>query len=370
MKGFLVAMALVLAVAVGWRFTRKAELEARAAAAPAPAAVRVVSPKLAPAQLTVSLPGSVRPKYQVTLYARSNGFVRGVQVDLGDVVKRDQVLAKVDAPDLAASLAQARARHEQAKASVTLVRAQHERTKTLAGNGNLSAQDLDASALRLTTAESELATTQAELERLTALVGYLTVRAPFDGTITRRHVDDGALVASERTALFELASTTELQVDVEVPQWAAGQVQPGTPATLTLGGHTVKAKVSRTAGALDPALRTLRVELVPEGEAKGLVPGAYARVTLEAPRADPPLLLPGAALTLRQGATMVALVQADGRAHFSPVKVLRELGKEVEVLGELSPESRLALYPPSTLQEGDALTVLAEPPAAPKEKKP
>lgn len=363
MRGFFFAMALVLLAAVGWRFTRRAELEARASAAQGPVQVRVTSPTRAPAVVRVSLPGTVRPKEQVTLHARSNGFLRALHADLGDVVKRDQVLARLDAPDLVASLAQARARHEQAKASVVLVRAQHERTKTLAGNGNLSAQELDASALRLTTAESELASTAAELERITALVSYLTVRAPFEGTITRRHVTEGALVSAERTALFELASTTNLVVDVDVPQWAAGQVRPGQDATVTAGGRAVPAKVTRTAGALDPALRTLRLE-VTALEAGALVPGAYTRVGLEAPREEPPLLLPSAALALRQGVTVAAVVQADGRVRFAPVKLLRELGKEVEVAGELTEETRVALYPPSTLQEGDVVTVLADAPVA------
>jgi RND family efflux transporter MFP subunit len=363
MRGFFFAMALVLLAAVGWRFTRRAELEARASAAQAPVAVRVASPARASAVVKVSLPGTVRPKEQVTLHARSNGFLRSVHADLGDVVKKDQVLARIDAPDLVASLAQARARAEQAKASVALVRAQHERTKTLAANGNLSAQDLDASALRLTTAESELATTGAELERIAALVSYLTVRAPFEGTITRRHVTEGALVSAERTPLFELASTTNLVVDVDVPQWAAGQVRPGQEATVTAGGRAMPAKVTRTAGALDPVLRTLRLE-VTVAEAGALVPGAYTRVGLEAPRDEPPLLLPAAALALRQGATVVAVVQADSRVRFVPVRVLRELGKDAELAGELSPETKVALYPPSTLQEGDVVTVLSDAPVA------
>ncbi|MFZ5445872.1 MAG: efflux RND transporter periplasmic adaptor subunit [Myxococcota bacterium] len=357
MKKLLLVVSLALAAGLAWRWTRRAAQLERAERPPAPPAVRVVSPRPAAATMQVSLPGTVRPRDQVTLYARSNGFLRSLLVDLGDVVKKDQVLARLDAPDLAASLASAEARLAQAKASLALVRGQHERTVTLGASGNLSAQDVDASALRLQTAESELKLATAEHERLSALVGYLTVRAPFDGTINRRYVDDGALVSAERTALFDLATTGALQLDVDVPQWAAGHVRPGLPAKVTAGGVTVAAHVSRAAGALDPVLRTLHTELVPD-EPGRLVPGAYVRVSFEVPRDEAALQVPGAAVALRGGAPTVAVVGLEDRVRFVPVKIARELGREVEVLGDLAPGARVALYPPPSLEEGAVVRVV------------
>ncbi|MDP1825018.1 MAG: efflux RND transporter periplasmic adaptor subunit [Archangium sp.] len=361
MKKLIIAVVLTVLAVGAWRFSRQAAAQALAGRGPRAPTVRVARPAAAVKVLQVALPGTVRPKDQVTLYARTNGFLRALQVDLGDVVKKDQVLARLDAPDLLAGLAQANARLEQARASLGLVRAQHARTQTLGTSGNLSAQDVDASSIRLQAAETELLLAVAEHQRLTALVGYLTVRAPFDGTINRRFVDDGALVSAERTALFELASTGALQIDVDVPQWAAAHVRPGLPATVAVGGQVVKVNVSRTAGALDPALRTLRTELVPEPGAMGLVPGAYVRVKFEVPRDEPVLKLPASALSMRGGISMVAVVGAGEVLHLVPVKVVQELGRDVEVLGELSPADRVALNLPTSLVDGDVVAVLEEP---------
>jgi RND family efflux transporter MFP subunit len=352
-------VALALVGGVAWRFTRQAEARAFANAPPAPLVVRVVKPTVAPKVQTVSFPGTVRPVDQVTLYARTSGFLRALTVDLGDAVKKGQVLARLEAPDLSASLAQSRSRLAQAKGSLVLIRGQHERTKALAASGNLSAQDVDTSSLRLTAAESELASSTAEVERLDALVDYLTVRAPFEGTVTRRYLDEGSLVTAQSTALFDLASTGALQIDVEVPQWGAGQISVGAKADISTNGVVTAAEVTRTAGALDPALRTLRTELRPAPGAK-LVPGSYVRVTFSLPREDPPLRVPGSALSLRQGATLVVVVGAGQKVHLVPVKISRELGREVELVGALDADSRVVLYPPASLQEGDPVTVASD----------
>jgi RND family efflux transporter MFP subunit len=353
MKKFVAVLVVGLVVAIGWRFSKQGEARERASREAGPLAVRVAHPVAAAKVLQVALPGTVRPKDQVTLYARTNGFLRKIEVDLGDRVKKDQVLARLDAPDLAAQLATTTARLEQANASLTVVRAQHERTVTLGSSGNLSAQDVDASLLRLKAAESEKALATAEHDRLTALVGYLTVRAPFDGTINRRYVDDGALVSAERTALFELATTGSLQVDVDVPQWAAAQVTAGMSAQVLVGAQATPAKVTRIAGALDPLTRTLHCELVPDVAAPSLVPGAYVRVTFEVPRDEPVLQVPSSAVAVRNGVTMVGVVAVDETLRFVPVKLVRELGRDVEVLGDVPAEGRVALYPPAGLVDGD-----------------
>ncbi len=362
MKYLWILVLLAIGGGVAWRFTKQAESAERASAPLAPLQVRVVSPTVGPKVQKVSFPGTVRPVDLVTLYARSNGFVHGLVVDLGDRVKKGQVLAQLDAPDLAASLAQARARLEQAKATLTLVRAQHERTKALATSGNLSPQDVDSSSLKVTTAESDVATNSAEAERLGALVSYLTVRAPFDGIITRRYVDDGALVSQERTALFDMG-TQSLQIDVDVPQWSAGQIAVGDVAEITTNGKATHAKVNRTAGVLDPATRTLKTELLPEPGAP-LVPGSFVHVIFSIPREDPPLIVPGSALSIRGGNMNVVAVTTESKVHLVPVKIARELGRDVELIGELTTASRVVLYPPASLQEGDAVTLAPETPRA------
>lgn len=363
MKKMLIVLVVALVATGAWRFSKQGEARAMASREQGAPPVRVASPVAAAKELKVSLPGSVRPKDQVTLYARSNGFLRQVLVDLGDTVKKDQVLARIDAPDLGASLAQTNARLAQANAALALVAAQHERTLALGKTGNLSAQDIDASALRLRAAESEKALATAEHERLSALVGYLTVKAPFDGTINRRYVDDGALVSSERTALFDLATTGNLQIDVDVPQWAATQVKAGLVANVTASQQQFTATVMRTAGALDATLRTLRTELKPQDGAM-LLPGAYVTVNFQVPRDEPVLQLPSSSVAMRGGVPSVAVVGAGDALRYVPVKIVRELGRDVEVLGDVPADARVALYPPASLNDGDVVR-----PVMPEEKK-
>lgn len=264
-----------------------------------------------------------------------------------------------------ASLSVARARATQAKAGVELIRAQHQRALKLAGTGNLSEQEVDASSLRLTTGEAEVATTAAEVERLSALVSYLTIKAPFDGTITRRYVDVGALVSGERTALFELVSQGSMRIDVDAPQWAAQAISTGVKAKAMVGDQQLTAVVSRTSGALDPTLRTLRVEMEVDAPPKNVVPGAYTRVTFDTVVNAPPMRVPGSVLALRQGNAFVAEVNEE-IVHLVPVTVVRELGREVELQGRLTPQSQLVMYPQPSLQEGDRVRLAAVTPGAPK----
>lgn len=363
MKKILIPFAIVLIAAGVWRFTKQGEARTMANREIGAPPVRVAMPVKAATELKVALPGSVRPKDQVTLYARSNGFLRQVFVDLGDTVKKDQVLARIDAPDLGASLAQTNARLAQANAALALVAAQHERTVALGKSGNLSPQDIDASALRLRAAESEKALATAEHDRLGAMVSYLTVKAPFEGTINRRYIDDGALVASERTALFDISTTDNLQIDVDVPQWAAAQLKAGMTAQVVSGQQTFTATVMRTAGALDPTLRTLRTELKPGPEAK-LLPGAYVKVSFNVPRDETVVQVPSSSVAVRNGTPTVAVVGAGDMLRYVPVKIVRELGRDVEVLGDIPADARVALYPPASLADGDVVR-----PVMPEEKK-
>ncbi len=357
-KWVVAVLGLGLLAAGGWRLTQRAKAHERAQPHGQPPSVRVVSPVAAPDRVSLTLAGSLRPREHVVLYARTNGFLREWKVDLGDAVKKGQVLARIDAPEISANLVQARARREQARASIVLVKGQHERTTAMASSGTLSPQDVDASALRLAAAQSELSTAEAEVDRLSSLVGYQTVTAPFDGTVTRRHLDNGALVTSGATALFELASTNDLRVEVDVPQWLASQIQPGTPAKVSIGKSSavLEAEVSRTSGALDPVLRTLSVQLLFKSPTTTVVPGSYARVTFEAPRGEPALQLPGATVAVRDGVPMVGVVRADGTLRFLPVQVIRDLGRNVELQGDLQPEMKVALYPPAALADGDRVT--------------
>lgn len=355
-KVFLAVFALALVGTGIWRFSVQAQAHTNAEKVSGPPSMRVTTVTAANKDAEVWLPGTVAPRFQVTLYARSNGFLKQWLVDLGDTVKKDQVLARIEAPDLSASLSTTNARLIQAKASLALIKSQHERVVALSSSGNLSAQDVDTSALRLQAAESELALAVAEHDRLAALVSYLTVKAPFDGTINRRMVENGALVTAGTTALFDIATTGTLRVDVDVPQWAAAQMKVGLEAVVTAGTRKSKATVSRLAGSLDPVLRTLHVQLTPDDGEALLSSGSYVRVKFDIPREDPVLKVPASAIAVRSGQTVVAQIAADNTIHFTPVKILRELGRDTEVLTSLEASTRIALFPPASMADGDAVT--------------
>ena len=356
----LALVGVIISIGLVQRFRLHDVARENATPSTTPTPVRVVAATAAPEKITLTLPGSIRPREHVTLYARTNGFMRQWLVDMGDAVKKGQVLARIDAPELAANLGQAKARFEQAKASIGLVRSQHERTSAMAKSGTLSPQDLDASSLHLAAAESELATSSAEVDRLTALVTFTTVTAPFDGTITRRGFDNGALVTNGTTALFDIASTDDLRIDVEVPQWVAEQVQKGTTAQVTIGKQSgvFEAEVARTSGALDPVLRTLGAQLVFKKAPTQVVPGSYARVKFEVPRSEPAIVVPGAVIAIRAGVPTVAVLQADGSLKFTAVKVMRDLGKEVELQALFPLGTKLVMYPPPALVDGDKVTAV------------
>jgi RND family efflux transporter MFP subunit len=204
-------------------------------------------------------------------------------------------------------------------------------------------------------AKGNVAASQANVARLTELQGYLQVRAPFAGVITLRNIDVGALVNTGSTLLFRIAQSNPLRTYVNVPQVSAPEVRVGQTATLStadLPDRKFNGLVTRTANALDPASRTLLVEIqVPNPDGK-LMPGTYAQVDLNLPRKDPPLLIPSDTLVVRPAGTLVALVDADSKVHFQPITVGRDFGDRIEVLSGLKLGQRVIVNPNDSVQEG------------------
>jgi RND family efflux transporter MFP subunit len=199
--------------------------------------------------------------------------------------------------------------------------------------------------------------------RLAALYAYRRVVAPFDGVITSRHVDRGALVKAAATPLYEIAQTRTLKVFVDVPQSLAGDVQPGLTAEVfapEAPTRVTPGKVVRTAGALDPGTRTLRTEIhLPGGGA--LLAGAFVRVRLEVQRSAAPVVVPAAALSLRKEGPRVVVLLADRRVKQQAVIPGRDLGTEIELLGGLDGGERVVLSPPDDLQDGAQVDVAEAP---------
>ena len=356
-----------------------AEADAESRALPT---VTVVGVERSAPNSSLILPGSIQPLTEAPVLARASGYIRRRYADIGDRVRAGQLLAEIEAPELdqqvhqaqaaveqaGSSLEQASANLEQSRANEQLAKVTADRWKNLVTKGVVSRQDNDtyqaqyAAALAnvqalekaVSAARSNIEAVQANLRRLKDLQGYKSVTAPFAGVITVRNVDVGALVSEASTLLFRIAQTDRLRTYVNVPQSDAAAVRTGQTARLAVPdlGRQFAGTVTRTASALDPATRTLLVEVqVPNADGV-LLPGMYAQVDLTTPRSNPPLLIPGDTLVVRATGSQVAVVGADHVIHIQRLQLGRDFGDKIEVLSGLEAGQQVVVNPGDTVQEG------------------
>jgi len=216
-------------------------------------------------------------------------------------------------------------------------------------------------------ARSNIAAAEANLSRLNEIQSYRIVKAPFDGVITLRNVDVGALVNSGSTLLYRIAQTRVLRTYVNVPQSNSDSVQVGQAALLTVSnrpGRNFTGTVTRTADALDPNSRTMLVEVQVPNSDGALLPGMYAQVDLSSPRANPPLLLPSDSLIVRADGTQVAVVRPDHTVHFQNIRVGRDYGDKLEVVSGLEQGDSVIANPSDVVREGVQVEPVPAPQAA------
>ena len=360
----LAAIAALAAVAMRPRLEARHALDALQKAAAAPRRVKVVEVKGAPLTVEFDLPGTLQPWAVTPLAARSSGYVRTLNVDIGDAVKRGQLLAELSAPEVEEDVRAAEARLQEAERNAELSRSVADRQARLAKEGAVSRLSADEATRTANASEGTRATAHAELERRKSLRGYLRVVAPFDGVITRRLVEVGALAAGP---LFELARVEDVKLYVDVPQSLAPTVREGMAVRVRvrgLPGEGLDGKVVRTAGALDTQSRTLRTE-VRVANAGGLLAGAYATVRFSAPRPGDRVVVPAAALVFRKEGPQVVEVR-EGKAHYLGVKLGWDGGKTLEVASGLEGGEKLVLNPPDSVEDGEPLQVVE--PEAPRAK--
>jgi multidrug efflux pump subunit AcrA (membrane-fusion protein) len=329
------------------------------------------------------LPGNIQAVTEAPILARADGYIKRRLVDIGDRVQAGQPLAEVEAPELDQQVRQAQANVQQAQAALTQARANRvqgganaelaritaQRWNNLAGKGVVSRQEndqyqaqyqaqaanLDALDQAVAAARGSVAAADANLSRLNEVQGYRIVKAPFEGVITLRNVDVGALVNAGSTMLYRIAQTRVLRTYVNVPQTNAGSIKAGQPAQLTvsnLPGRRFIGAVARTANSLDPNSRTMLVEVQVPNADGALLPGMYAQVDLSSPRANPPLVLPGDALIVRAEGTEVALVRPDHTVHFQKIQIGRDYGDKLEVLSGLQDGDSVIANPSDRVREG------------------
>ena len=325
--------------------------------------VDVVSPTAFKSDLGTPLPAEVQAFTQASIHAQARGYLKNWLVDIGDHVTNGQALAEIETPDLDQQLEQARAQLDQALANLGLAKISADRWAELLKTASVSDQEAAEKNADYALKQADVAAARANVRRLEELTNFAHIVAPFAGTITMRNTDIGQLISATSGAeLFRLAQTDPLRVYVRVPQSLIYAITPGQTAQLTfqeMAGRNFTATVTRTAGAVDPASRTLQVELQvpnPKGE---ILAGSYAQVRFNETTNASGLTLSDNTLIFRAQGMQVALVGSNNLVELRSIKLGRDFGNMVEVLSGLNATDRVIVNPPDGIADGMAVRLRA-----------
>jgi RND family efflux transporter MFP subunit len=297
---------------------------------------------------------------ETPIYARTAGYLTKWYVDIGGKVAAGQLLALIDTPEVDQQLRQAQAAQLQAEANLDLAKTTADRWQNLLKSDGVSQQEVDQNVSAYKARQADFQAAAANVDRLKYLQSVQRVTAPFSGVITARNVDIGALIASGNSQpLFKLAQVNVLRVYVNAPEPYGNDMRPGVPAELHVAefeNRTFAGTVVRTAGAIDPASRTLLTEVDvpnPKGE---IMPGAYAEVGFHLQGAAQALVVPSNTLIFRSAGAQIAVVEND-RAHLRDVKLGRDFGTSLEILSGVHDTDDLILNPPDSLSDDQPVAV-------------
>ncbi|MFC6842228.1 efflux RND transporter periplasmic adaptor subunit [Xanthomonas theicola] len=332
----------------------------RSAAAPAAVPeVATVQARAAAADAVLALPARAQAGQTAQVYARATGLVATRLVDLGDRVRAGQVLATIAAPEIDQAVRQAQAQVLQAEADLTLARGNYERAAAMLRGQLISRQDYSSRLGARDAAQAALDVARAQLSSARARQGFGSVRAPFDGVISARNIEQGDRVVGDAAAatlpMFRIDALDPLRIAVDVPQSAALQVRPGLRAQVTfpeLPGERFDAEVMRSAQRISEDAGGMRVELRLPNPGNRLPAGMVGQVRLQVPRAAPAALLPLATLVQDGAVAKVGKVGRDQRLRYVAVVLGRNLGNEIEVLAGVAAGDRVVLAPNALLAEG------------------
>lgn len=335
--------------------------------------VAVITPKHAEGAQEVLLPGNMEPYIDTPIYARTNGYLKRWTVDIGGRVKAGDLLAEIDTPEVDDQLRQARADVLSAEADYQVAKRTSDRWQELLKTGTVSKQQAEQTEGAMRARKAALDSARFNVARLEKLQSFKRIYAPFDGVITARKVDIGALIsAGAERELFHIASTQKLRVYVNVPQIYSRDVHRGMEATLTLQefpGRRFAGKVVRDTQSIDPASRTLLAEVEVDNANGELLPGAYAQVHLKLKSPGAGLVLPINAILFRSEGTLAAVVTADQHVALKKLDLGRDYGTEVEIVAGLDADDRVIINPSDSIIAGTAVRVVKpatqQPPAPP-----
>ena len=366
-----VALALIVVNGIWSRSSSEAQLKELASATAVPT-VAVVAPDRAANKSSLDLPGRLEAYSRAPIYARVSGFLKAWHVDIGAPVKAGQLLAEIEAPDLDQQLLQARAALASAQAGEALALVTAQRWQTLGGTNTVAKQTVDEKTGDLTVKQALSKAAQANVDRLTVLADFKRVVAPFDGTVTTRNTDLGALINADSSAglaLFVISDTRKLRLTVSVPQNYVPAVKLNTKVDIMVPeypGKTYTGVVEASARSVDAASGTTRMQVVVDNGAGELMPGAFANTRIALPQDMVALSIPAGALIFGQKGLRVATVDANSKVVLKPITISRDLGQVVEIASGVAPTDRIIDSPPDGLSDGDPVRVIT--PKAPATK--
>ena len=325
--------------------------------------VSVTQPQPGDSSYALELPGRLEAYSRAPIYARVSGYLKDWKVDIGARVRAGQMLGEIEAPDLDQQLSQAKADLMTAQANEALAKTTAERWQRLLKTDSVSVQEVDMKVGDFAAKEAIVKAASANVERLQVLEGFKRMVAPFDGIVTARDTDVGALInagSGKGLELFVVSDIHKLRLYVNVPQNYVAQVTPGTKAQVTVPerpGQTFTATVETTSQSVDPSSGATLVQLEVDNQAGLLLPGAFANVHFDLPVAAADLSVPASALIFDHRGVRVATVGSDNRIAFKPVSIARDLGDVVQISSGLAASDRIVDSPPDGIGKGDQVRI-------------
>jgi RND family efflux transporter MFP subunit len=323
--------------------------------------VTVIHPEKAATTIPLQLPGQTRAYIEAPIFAQTSGYLKKWYFDIGSKVKTGDVLAEIDTPQVDQQFNQAKAQLKVAESARDLAEITLKRDQDLFNRKVIAAQDFDTASDTYRQTQATVIADQASLNGLSALENFKVVKAPFEGIVTERDTDIGAFVPSgSGVQLFRMAQTSPLRVYINVPQTFSRFVKPGVQAELTLNelpGRKYPAYVTNTAGAIDPASRTLLTELEVPNEKQELLPGAYAQINLKLEGDSGLVTVPSNTLLFRSEGASVGVVRPDGKVEIRKVVINRDLGDKLQISQGVSESDQVILNPSDGLANGVAAQI-------------
>jgi RND family efflux transporter MFP subunit len=329
-------------------------------------AIAIVHPQRQPGAQELVLPGNIQAFMDAPIYARTSGYLKKWYFDIGSRVRTGQLLAEIESPEVDQQLQQAREELGTAQANLKLAQLTAQRYTDLLKSDSVAKQDVDNAVQTAAARVTAVKSAEANVKRLEEMVSFEKIYVPFDGVVTARNTDVGQLIASgsavgQNRELFHVAAIHKLRVFVNVPQTYSHATTPGLQAELSLPElpeRRFPGTLVRTADALDPATRTLLVEVDVNNPSGVLMPNAYTEVHFKVKGAQSALTIPSASLLFRSEGIRLPIVKGENRAALIPVSLGRDFGATIEVLSGIDENTAVIANPPDSLVDGETVRVI------------